>query len=172
MKKFVSAVIYSLILTLISVTVIFLLQAPLVSFVYYGFLSKTNSITFNTNVINKVADKETITIIVMIIQIILTFAFVFSAYIFISKIINIFLKDEEYIRPYYLWFFFFTLIIPIILIFFSIFLKIKLFILGLVVEGIFSALTVLLIIFRKKILPDTTNYEYRKYLFTEGTQDE
>ena len=44
MKKFVNAVIYSLILTLISVTVIFLLQAPLVSFVYYGFLSKTNSI--------------------------------------------------------------------------------------------------------------------------------
>lgn len=77
MRKFVRSVLYSLFMTLISVAVIFLLQAPLVSFVYYGFLANTNNITFNTNVINKVANTDTITIIVMIVQFILTLGFIF-----------------------------------------------------------------------------------------------
>lgn len=87
MKNFVSSVIYSLIMTFLSVAVIFLLQAPLISFVYYGFLAGNNSITFNTNIINKVANTDTITIVVMIVQIILTLGFIMTMFTFISKII-------------------------------------------------------------------------------------
>ena len=105
MKKFVSSVIYSLIMTLVSVTVIFLLQAPLVSFVYYGFFADDSN-TFNINVINKIANTDTITLTIMILQIILTLGFVFAMYIFISKVIHLFLKNEKLIGPYYLIFIF------------------------------------------------------------------
>lgn len=172
MRKFVRSVLYSLFMTLISVAVIFLLQAPLVSFVYYGFLANTNNITFNTNVINKVANTDTITIIVMIVQFILTLGFIFMMYNFVSKIIHIFLKNEQLIRPYYLFFFFMTLVVPVILIFLSIFLEVRLMIMTLVVEGVFTLLNIIIIILSKKVLPDTTDYEYRKYLFTEGSEDE
>lgn len=172
MKKFVSSVIYSLIMTFLSVAVIFLLQAPLISFVYYGFLAGNNSITFNTNIINKVANTDTITIVVMIVQIILTLGFIMTMFTFISKIINIYLKNENLIRPYYIVFFFMTSVIPVILIFLSIFLKVRLAIMTLVVEGVFTILNIVIVIFTRKILPDTTNYEYRKYLFTEGSEDD
>ena len=49
MKKFVSSVVYCLIMALLSVAVMFLLQAPLISFVYYGFFSESNSMLFNQN---------------------------------------------------------------------------------------------------------------------------
>lgn len=66
MKKFVSSVVYCLIMALLSVAVMFLLQAPLISFVYYGFFSESNSMLFNQNIINKVANKDNITLIIMI----------------------------------------------------------------------------------------------------------
>lgn len=172
MKKFVTSVLYSLIMALISIIVIFLLQAPLISFVYYGFLAENNSIIFNTNIINKVVNTDTITIVVMIIQIILTLGFIFALFSFISKVINIFLKNEKLIRPYYLVFFFMTTIIPVILIFLSIFLKVRLGIMIIIVELVFTVLNTVIIIFSKKILPDTTDYEYRKYLFTEGSEND
>lgn len=171
MRKFVSSVIYSLIMTLLSVVVIFLLQAPLVSFVYYGSFSD-NSIAFNTNVINKVANTDAITIIIMIIQLILTLGFVFAMYSFISKMLNIFLKNENLIRPYYFVFFFMTLVMPVFLIFLSIFLRIKLVIVTLIVEVVFTVLNIMLIVLSKKIFPETTYTEYRKHLFTNGVNYE
>ena len=65
-----------------------------------------------------------------------------------------------------------TSVIPVILIFLSIFLKVRLAIMTLVVEGVFTILNIVIVIFTRKILPDTTNYEYRKYLFTEGSEDD
>ena len=172
MKKFVSSLIYSLIMTLISLAVIYLLQAPLISFVYYGFFSGANAISFYNNILGKIPSTDTITIIIMIIQIILTIGFILVMFEFISKIINIFLKNEKLVKPYYIIFFFMTSVIPVILIFLSIFLKVKLTILTLVIEGVFTVLNIVLITFSRKILPDTTDFEYRKYLFTEGSEDD
>ena len=172
MKKFVSSLIYSLIMTLISLAVIYLLQAPLISFVYYGFFSGSNAISFYNNILGKIPSTDTITIIIMIIQIILTIGFILVMFEFISKVINIFLKNEKLVKPYYIIFFFMTSVIPVILIFLSIFLKVKLTILTLVIEGVFTVLNIVLITFSRKILPDTTDFEYRKYLFTEGSEDD
>ena len=172
MKKFVSSLIYSLIMTLISLAVIYLLQAPLISFVYYGFFSGSNAISFYNNILGKIPSTDTITIIIMIIQIILTIGFILVMFEFISKVINIFLKNEKLVKPYYIIFFFMTSVIPVILIFLSIFLKVKLTILTLVIEGVFTVLNIVLITFSRKILPDTTDFEYRKYLFKEGFQDD
>lgn len=172
MKKFVSSLIYSLIMTLISLAVIYLLQAPLISFVYYGFFSGSNAISFYNNILGKVPSTDTITIIIMIIQIILTIGFILVMFEFISKVINIFLKNEKLVKPYYIIFFFMTSVIPVILIFLSIFLKVKLTILTLVIEGVFTVLNIVLITFSRKILPDTTDFEYRKYLFKEGSEDD
>lgn len=172
MKKFVSSLIYSLIMTLISLAVIYLLQAPLISFVYYGFFSGSNAISFYNNILGKIPSTDTITIIIMIIQIILTIGFILVMFEFISKIINIFLKNEKLVKPYYIIFFFMTSVIPVILIFLSIFLKVKLTILTLVIEGVFTVLNIVLITFSRKILPDTTDFEYRKYLFKEGSEDD
>ena len=172
MKKFVSSLIYSLIMTLISLAVIYLLQAPLISFVYYGFFSGSNAISFYNNILRKIPSTDTITIIIMIIQIILTIGFILVMFEFISKVINIFLKNEKLVKPYYIIFFFMTSVIPVILIFLSIFLKVKLTILTLVIEGVFTVLNIVLITFSRKILPDTTDFEYRKYLFKEGSEDD
>lgn len=172
MKKFVSSLIYSLIMTLISLAVIYLLQAPLISFVYYGFFSGSNAISFYNNILGKVPSTDTITIVIMIIQIILTIGFILVMFEFISKVINIFLKNEKLVKPYYIIFFFMTSVIPVILIFLSIFLKVKLTILTLVIEGVFTVLNIVLITFSRKILPDTTDFEYRKYLFKEGSEDD
>lgn len=172
MKKFVFSVIYSLILTLLSVAEVFLLQAPLLSFIYYGFFSSTNSAFFVTNIINKIVNADSITIVIMAVQTILTLIFAFLLFFFIKKVINVFLKNEKLVRPYYVTFFFMTLIVPIILIFLSIFFKVKLAILTFVIEGIFTILNTVLIIFARKILPETTNQEYRKYLFEQGYSNE
>lgn len=172
MKKFVSSLIYSLIMTLISLAVIYLLQAPLISFVYYGFFSGSNAISFYNNILGKIPSTDTITIIIRIIQIILTIGFILVMFEFIRKVINIFLKNEKLVKPYYIIFFFMTSVIPVILIFLSIFLKVKLTILTLVIEGVFTVLNIVLITFSRKILPDTTDFEYRKYLFKEGSEDD
>lgn len=66
MRKFVLSMICSLIMSLLSVAVIFLLQAPLMTFVYYGFVSAPNSAVFTANIINKIVDTDTTTIIVMV----------------------------------------------------------------------------------------------------------
>ena len=149
------------------------MQAPLISFVYYGFFSGSNAISFYNNILGKIPSTDTITIIIMIIQIILTIGFILVMFEFISKVINIFLKNEKLVKPYYITFFFMTSVIPVILIFLSIFLKVKLTILlTLVIEGVFTVLNIVLITFSRKILPDTTDFEYRKYLFKEGSEDD
>lgn len=172
MRKFVSSMIYSLIMSLLSVAVIFLLQAPLMTFVYYGFVSAPNSAVFTANIINKIVDTDTTTIIIMIALIILTLSFIFSLFIFITKVVHIFLKDEKLIKPYYIIFFFFTTVLPVIIIFLAIFLKAKLAILTLIIELVFFALNTVLIILSKKLFPETTNTEYRKHLFTNGASHE
>lgn len=172
MRKFVSSMIYSLIMSLLSVAVIFLLQAPLMTFVYYGFVSAPNSAVFTANIINQIVDTDTTTIIIMIGLIILTLSFIFSLLIFITKVVHIFLKDEKLIKPYYIIFFFFTTVLPVIIIFLAILLKAKLAILTLIIELVFFALNTVLIILSKKIFPETTNTEYRKHLFTNGASHE
>lgn len=172
MRKFVSSMIYSLIMSLLSVAVIFLLQAPLMTFVYYGFVSAPNSAVFTANIINKIVDTDTTTIIVMVGLIILTLSFILSLFIFITKVIHIFLKDENLIKPYYIIFFFLTTVLPVIVIFLAIFLKAKLAILTLIIELVFFALNTVLIILSKKLFPETTNTEYRKHLFTNGVSHE
>ena len=172
MKNFVSSIIYSLVMTFLSVAFIFLLQAPLISFIYYGFLSDVNVVVFGTNVINKVANTDAITIVVTVVQVILTLGFIISMFCFVKSIIFLFLKNEKLIRPYYYVFFFMTSIVPVLIIFLSVLLKVKLSILTFIIEGIFMVLNIVLITFSKKILPDTTDFEYRKYLFTEGSVDE
>lgn len=172
MKNFVSSLIYSLIMTLISLSVIYLLQAPLISFVYYGFFSGSNTVSFCNSILEKIPNTDTITIVILIIQIVLTIGFILVMFGFISKVINIFLKNEKLVKPYYIIFFFMTLVVPVFLIFLSVFLKVKLSILTLVIEGVFTVLNIVLITFNRKILPDTTDFEYRKYLFKEGSEDE
>lgn len=172
MRKFVSSMIFSLIMSLLSVAVIFLLQAPLMTFVYYGFVSAPNSAVFTANIINKIVDTDTTTIIVMVGLIILILSFIFSLFIFITKVIHIFLKDENLIKPYYIIFFFLTTVLPVIVIFLAIFLKAKLAILTLIIELVFFALNTVLIILSKKLFPETTNTEYRKHLFTNGVSHE
>ena len=172
MKNFVISLIYSLIMTLVSLSAIYLLQAPLISFVYYGFFSGSNTVAFYNNILGKIPNTDTITIVIMIIQIVLTIGFILAMFGFISKVINIFLKNEKLVKPYYIIFFFMTLVVPVFLIFLSVFLKVKLSILTLVIEGVFTVLNIVLITFSRKILPDTTDFEYRKYLFKEGSEDE
>lgn len=165
MKEFVTSLIYSLILTLLSVAVIFFLQAPLISFVYYGFFADIDMISFISNIIEKNPNKEPITIAAIIIQVALTMGFAAALFAFIKKVIHVFLKNEKLIKPYYVVFFFMTTVVPIIIVFLSILLKVKLTLLFALVGGVFTILTAVLIIFSKKILPDTTDIEYRKYLF-------
>ena len=172
MKNFVSSLIYSLMMTLVSLVTIYLLQAPLISFVYYGFFSGANAISFYNATLGKVPSTDTITIVIMIIQIVLTISFILIMFRFISKVINIFLKNEKLVKPYYIVFFFMTLVIPVFLILLSILLKVKLIILTLVIAGVFTGLNIVLITLSHKILPDTTDFEYRKYLFKEGFQDD
>ncbi len=165
MERFVSSIIYSLILTLLSLAVIFFLQAPLISFVYYGFFADIDMISFINNIIEKNPNKEPITIVAIIMQVALTIGFAAALFVFIKNVIHVFLKNEKLIRPYYVVFFFMTTVVPVIIIFLSIFLKVKLIFLLVLVEGVFTILNIVLIIFSKKILPDTTDSEHRKYLF-------
>ena len=168
MRKFVSAMIYSLVMTLLSVAVILLLQAPLLSFVYYGFFSD-NTVSV-ANILNKVVNKDALTIVILGVQIVLSLVFVFCLFFFISKIITVFLKNEKLVRPYYVIFFFCTSVIPVFFIFVSIFLKVKLTILTIAIDFLFNAVLTVLLIFTRKILPETTDTEHRKYLYTTGVE--
>ena len=166
MRKFVFSMVLSIIMTLSSVIVIFLLQAPLLTLIYYGFISETNTSIIVANIINSIVNTDSVTILVMISQIVLTVLFVSVLFVFISKIIHVFLKNEKLIKPYYIIFFFITLIVPVFLIFMSILFQVKLSVLTLIVEIVFAVLNTVLILLAKKMLPETTETEYRKILFT------
>lgn len=169
MKRFVVSIIYSLIITLLSVAMIFLLQAPLTTIVYYGLFANDNLLEFIQN-INKTPSADSITIVMVTVQIVLSLAFVSVLSVFFRKIIRIFLKNEKLIRPYYITFFFMTLVVPIVFVFVSVLFRIRLFILIFVITGVFTVLNIVLTIFSKKIFPETIDYEYRKYLF-DGTSE-
>ena len=171
MRNFVTCVIYSLIATFLSGAIIFLLQAPLTTLVYYGLFANDNPLVFIQNIINKTPNVDSITIVIMAIQIVLSLAFAFVLFAFFKKIIRIFLKDEKLIRPYYTTFFFMTLIVPIVFVFVSVLFRIRLFILIFVITGVFIVLNIVLTIFSKKIFPETTDYENRKYLFDESSEN-
>ncbi len=169
MRKFVLSMIFSMIMAFISVLDVFLLQAPLLTFSYYGFFSESNTTIFAANIIGKIIKLDVITMTIMIFQVFMTLAFVIVLFLFIKKIVSLFLKDEKLIRGYYWGFFIDTLLIPVVLIFLSIFLKGKVWMLTfLVIEVLSVVLNVVLLIFTNKILPETTDTEYRKYLFTNG----
>lgn len=171
MKNFVTCVIYSLIITLLSVAMIFLLQAPLTTIVYYGLFANDNPLVSIQNIINKTPNADSITIVMVTVQIALSLAFVSVLFAFFRKIIRIFLKDEKLIRPYYMIFFFMTLVVPIVFVFVSVLFRIRLFILIFVITGVFTVLNIVLTIFSKKIFPETTDYENRKYLFDGSSEN-
>ena len=169
MRKFVLSMIFSMLIALISVLDVFLLQAPLLTFVYYGFFSESNTIIFAANIIGKIIKLDVITMAIMIFQVFMTLAFVIVLFLFIKKIVFLFLKDEKLVRVYYWGFFIATLLIPVVLIFLSIFLKGKIWMITfLIIEILSVVLNVVLLIFTNKILPETTDTEHRKYLFTNG----
>lgn len=170
MRNFVSAMILSMIMTLFSVAVIFLLQAPLLTFVYYGFFTD-NSLVLG-NIIGKISNTDGLTITILALQILFSVIFIVMMFIFIKKVIFVFLKNEKLVRPYYIIFFFCMTILPVLIIYLSVLLKVNLWILSVVIEFLFNILTTVLIIFAKKILPETTNTEYRKYLFSQGNENE
>ena len=160
-------------MTIVSVLIVFLLQAPLLSFVYYGLFSSSTLEVFSLNVINKTICKDAVSISILIAQILLTIAFVSVLFFFIYKVIFVFLKDEKSVRVYYWGFFIFTLILPVFLIYISVLLKGKGWTIAfIVIELISTALNIVLLIFTKEILPETTDIEYRKYLFAKGDNDE
>lgn len=171
MRNFVTCVIYSLIITLLSVAMIFLLQAPLATIVYYGLFANDNPLVFIQNIINKTPNADSITIVMVTVQIALSLAFVSVLFAFFRKIIRIFLKDEKLISPYYIVFFFMTLVVPIVFVFVSVLFRIRLFILIFVITGVFTVLNIVLTIFSKKIFPETTDYENRKYLFDGSSEN-
>ena len=171
MRNFISSVIYSLILTLLSVAVTFLLLAPLSSLVYYGLFASDNLLVFIQNIIGKTPDTNAITIILMAIQIALSLGFVTALFLFIRKTICVFLRNEKLVRPYYMVFFFMTSVVPVALVFVSVFFRVKLSVLSFVITGVFSVLNIVLVVFNKKIFPETTDREYRKYLFSEDSED-
>ncbi|MDO5774943.1 MAG: hypothetical protein Q4P16_11595 [Spirochaetales bacterium] len=165
--------IFSMIMAFISVLDVFLLQAPLLTFSYYGFFSESNTTIFAANIIGKIIKLDVITMTIMIFQVFMTLAFVIVLFLFIKKIVFLFLKDEKLVRGYYWSFFVATLLVPVLLIFFSIFFKGKIWIvLSLIIELAFFLLNTILLIFTKKILPETTDAEYRKYLFENGAGHE
>ncbi len=202
MRKFVLVMILSLIINFLSIADIFLLQAPLLTFVYYGLFSVSNSAIFSTRIINNVINIESTSVIMIVVQFILTFLLVIVCFIFITKITNDFFKEwgcrtcgyvflgnkppkmcplckakresfylkkyDKLIRPYYILFFFITLIVPVIVILISILFRVKLTILTIIFELIIFILNTVLIIFSKKLFPETTDSEYRRYLFTNG----
>lgn len=171
MRNFVTCVIYSLIATFLSVAMIFLLQAPLITIVYYGLFANDNPLVSIQNIINKTPNADSITIVMVTVQIALSLAFVSVLFAFFRKIIRIFLKDEKLIRPYYMIFFFMTLVVPIVFVFVSVLFRIRLFILIFVITGVFTVLNIVLTIFSKKIFPETTDYENRKYLFDGSSEN-
>lgn len=171
MRNFVTCVIYSLIITLLSVAMIFLLQAPLTTIVYYGLFANDNPLVFIQNIINKTPSADSITIVMVTVQIALSLAFVSVLFAFFRKIIRIFLKDEKLISPYYITFFFMTLVVPIVFVFVSVLFRIRLFILIFVITGVFTVLNIVLTIFSRKIFPETTDYENRKYLFDGSSEN-
>ncbi len=171
MRNFVTFVIYCLIATFLSIAVIFLLQAPLTTLVYYGLFANDNLLVFIQNVIAKTPNADTITVVIMVFQITLSLAFTSILFVFFKKVIHIFLKDEKLIRPYYVVFFFMTLVVPIIFVFVSVLFKIRLFVLLLTTTGVFIVLNIVLTIFNKKIFPETTDYENRKYLFDRSSEN-
>lgn len=166
-KGFVSSLILFLIIAILSITMTVLLLAPLLSLSMYGFFTQDLDV-FISNILTKNSVLETPELVIIIVQSVLSFAFVIVTAIFFKKILNLYLKNENYVKTIYRVFFACILILPTILLLISIFCKVRLTILSCVVAGVFSLLFTAWIIISKKILPNTTDAENRKYLFTEA----
>lgn len=169
-EEFVKSIVNGLVISILSVLVTFLLYAPLLTFVKYGFFSGFNNLV-NNMIMNRY-QLDSLSLTIMIIQVLLTIGFLVTLYIFMKKVIYVFIGNEKLVRPYYTILFFMVTLVPPVIIFLSVLLGVKLLVLILVVEGIFLILDILLAIFTKKILPDIKEVENRKYLFSAGVEND
>lgn len=135
---------------------------------FKGGVQKTSE-----NLINLTPSADFFSILIILIQILLVLAFAFVFFVFIKKVISIFLKDDALVVPYYSFFFFCVLILPVVLTSVSVIFRIRLALVSVIVLGIANILLIVISVLSAKILPQTEKNENRKYLYSnEGKTDE
>jgi len=196
MRKFVKSVILSLMVCFASICSVFLLQAPLLTLAYYGYASPDNleynkvTTTLNMdgtsetslkghvigntidNLIAKNGSEALYPMIISIAQIVLTLLFITVLFIFMVRVVKVFLKTEKLIRPYYNVFYFMVSILPVFVILASIYFRVDLYKMVIVMEIVFFVLSIALTIFSTKVLPQTEDIAYRKSLYKGGIRYE
>lgn len=175
MKSFVQSVILMLVVSLLSVTFLFCIEASLLSLVYCGFF-KSSSLVAVTGFLSSLGLRSplqntgptALAVIAVLLQIVLTLAFFILLFAFFMSVLKILLKNEREVRQYYGVIFFIVLFLPLLLVLISVFCNIRLSLFTALIEVLLSALCVLLTIVWQKILPDTTDMRYRKFLYAKG----
>lgn len=165
MRKFVSSVIFGMITSLLCVLNMFFVQAPLLNLVYYGILRGGVQKT-SENLVNLAPSADFFSVLVILIQILFVLAFAVVFFIFIKKVISIFLKDDVLVVPYYSSFFFCVLILPVVLTSVSVVFNLRLALISVIVLGIANVLLIVISVLTAKILPQTEKNENRKYLYS------
>ena len=178
MKNLIISVVSGLFVGLFYMGVILLVSSPLILLTRMGFLlgdAETIVGQILGESLLQFTELGTSTIIVIIVQILLSLAACIVTFIFLAKVLNALLsdKDEIYFRTLFKIVFLIVLIVPEILTIMTIFLqkmpfKVLLIIDACLVAVVFTFSTIL----SNKILPDVMNAQNKKYLFGEKRDEE
>ena len=178
MKNLIISVVSGLFVGLFYIGVILLVSSPLILLTRMGFFlgdSETVVGQILGESLLQFTELGATTIILMVVQILLSLAACIVTFIFLSKVLNALLsdKDEKYFRGLYKIVFLVVLIVPEILTIITIFLpKMPFKILLFVDAGFAGVVFAFTTILSKKILPDVMKTQNKKYLFGEKRDEE
>lgn len=180
MKKLVVSVLLGLLIGLGYLGIMMLVTVPFLLLIRMGFfeiMTEAASVaTVVTNITGSVKDITgslgSVSIIVLVAQVALFVLLSVVTFVFMTKVMKVFLKDDSYFRHLYDAIFVLIMLVPEVLIILSLFFSFPVDITVYVILGITILVVIFALVMANKILPDLMKNQNRKYLLKTDNKAE
>ncbi len=172
MKKLVISVLLGFLVGFAYIAIMMLVSTPFLLLFKMGLLDISTGITAVDAVISNITGSlkditgniSTIAVVIIIIQCILFLTLSFVSFMFLKKVMEVFLADDEYFRHLYEIVFAILMFIPEILIILSLFFHFPVGITIFIILGITLIISIFSTTMAGKVLPDLMKHKESKYL--------
>ena len=179
MKKLIISVLVGLLAVFAYIGIMLLISAPFMLLIKMGLLGiLSGESTVAAVVSNLCGSLKGITgqlgnmaLAIIIIQSVLFVILSVVSFIFMTKVMEVYLKDDRYFRRFYDVIFFIVMILPEVLIILSLFFGFSVKILLYILMGLTILVTTFASVMAGKVLPDLMKNTNRRYLLNTGIKD-
>lgn len=179
MKKLIISVLVGLLTAFAYIGVMLLISAPFMLLIKMGLLgivsgeSTVAAVVSNlTGSLKGITGKiGNVALAIIIIQSVLFLIMCFVSFVFMTKVMEVYLKEDRYFRRLYDAVFFVVMIVPEILIILSLFFGFSVSIAIYILLGLTGIVTTFATIMATKVLPDLMKNTNRRYLLNTGIKD-